>query len=650
MADPLSIVSVVEGSVGLILQCGSVIKTLSEIAAKFKKAELTVRAMIVELDTIEMAWKMIQEWAQRHSEELPIELSDDSNRVFINRLERSMECGTLVMSALQDDLIHFTSGVGILTFRQRSRVTWSEKALRDHQDRIRGQAAAMGLLLQAMKLPTAKRREQLVKAYEPKFSKYDESAYSIVPSRRSSAILSDSSLSIHSLETMTRRLSFDSDLFSARVYKRNYKDLFVRSVLRPKWGDRSQRQGESRNKPLALQRTSHLNQTAKMLDDNNILHTVSPQGEGRLPASTDLNSYHQKTSFEKAQDEMSRALFEAGRTGQTNFTRDPLEDGAPADRMKSAINLLCECVARSGSGGTPTARSRSDMTPLHITAAMGSSSMTQLLLESGFNVSAVSSNGWQPIDVAVAGGFVNVVKVLIRHEAILSCEPGNELPIHRCMAFSDQCEMIELAVRNGFVINSRDEAGRTALHTTCIHRHYDNARTLLNLGADLLPYKPQGESPLGIALMPECEGLLSVVLAHNSNARCSENGMTIPMLALSACYPPHHVLKILHICRCAGTSLMARDYSYNGVLHHLALRHHQAGYCGPDHKRIEEEYEILDYLLGLGADLYATNVDWMSAESLALQKQQIWLHDRLRLRRKDTLFLSKLIEKHRDFN
>lgn len=41
--DPLSIVGVVEGSLGLALQLGTAAKSLSDIAGKYKNAKLTVK-------------------------------------------------------------------------------------------------------------------------------------------------------------------------------------------------------------------------------------------------------------------------------------------------------------------------------------------------------------------------------------------------------------------------------------------------------------------------------------------------------------------------------------------------------------------------------------------------------------------------------
>ena len=67
------------------------------------------------------------------------------------------------------------------------------------------------------------------------FQKSDESAYSIVPSRMSSRLSistrqslgSDNHLSYH-------RLSFEDDLFTAKVYKRSYRTPLIKRLFRRK--------------------------------------------------------------------------------------------------------------------------------------------------------------------------------------------------------------------------------------------------------------------------------------------------------------------------------------------------------------------------------------------------------------------------------
>lgn len=80
--------------------------------------------------------------------------------------------------------------------------------------------------------PTPKATTSLLQQSEKQFMKSDESAFSIVPSRMSSrlSMSTDQSTghrdSISSYTSMVyRQLSFEDDLFTARVYKRNYRSL-----------------------------------------------------------------------------------------------------------------------------------------------------------------------------------------------------------------------------------------------------------------------------------------------------------------------------------------------------------------------------------------------------------------------------------------
>ena len=121
--DPVSIFGLVSGSTSVISQCASVIKSLNDVAGKFKQAELTILSRIQVVDTIELAWKRIKEWSEGYTEAgLDVEL--------LERLNRSLKCGTLVISALQDDLSEHDSET--LSVRQRSKVAWNERALQDN--------------------------------------------------------------------------------------------------------------------------------------------------------------------------------------------------------------------------------------------------------------------------------------------------------------------------------------------------------------------------------------------------------------------------------------------------------------------------------------------------------------------------------------
>ena len=254
MADPISIISLLEGSISLIFQCGSVAKTLNDMIGKFNLAQLTIMSLIQEVETIEMAWSRIREWSQNHSEAA-------SDIRFFERLNRSLECGALVLSALEQDLADYDGVSTDLTFRKRASLAWNERALLDHQHRVRGQVQAMSLLLLVLELPTSNDRHAVLQKEEQVLQQSDESAYSIVPSRRSSQIRysrvsssarnRDSHLSVDSTELVYRRLSFENDLFTAQVYKRNYRNSLINSLFRS--GSRAKLQ---RNRSIGIRSSS----------------------------------------------------------------------------------------------------------------------------------------------------------------------------------------------------------------------------------------------------------------------------------------------------------------------------------------------------------------------------------------------------------
>ena len=92
--------------------------------------------------------------------------------------------------------------------------------------------------------PTPRHRAKLVRESRKQFQKSDESAYSIIPSQMSSQESVPFSLqtmgqrSSRNDEDMTYQpLSFEDDLFTARVYKRNYRPLMALGVSRTKSRD-----------------------------------------------------------------------------------------------------------------------------------------------------------------------------------------------------------------------------------------------------------------------------------------------------------------------------------------------------------------------------------------------------------------------------
>lgn len=152
MADPASIFSIVSGTAGLIGQCSRTICRLHNVSERFKYAKLTVDSMKLGLETIQWTWarigKILEGWADEQ-EAWPDEMGD-----IIAQINRSLSGGTLVLSALEQDLKPYDNTSEHVKFglRTRAKVLWNEQTLKDHQERIRDQVNSMILLLNVLRL------------------------------------------------------------------------------------------------------------------------------------------------------------------------------------------------------------------------------------------------------------------------------------------------------------------------------------------------------------------------------------------------------------------------------------------------------------------------------------------------------------------
>lgn len=142
--DLVSIVGLAAACSSLVKTCGSVVKTLHDIVEVYKHAELSILSMVEECENVRFAWKSLEEWAKKS---LP---SVDDTGALLERFQRSIYAGQLIMSALEDDLAQATSKSAY--FRRRANYVWNAAVFQEHQSRIRGQVAALQLLLQVISM------------------------------------------------------------------------------------------------------------------------------------------------------------------------------------------------------------------------------------------------------------------------------------------------------------------------------------------------------------------------------------------------------------------------------------------------------------------------------------------------------------------
>ena len=486
MVDPISVISLVEGSIGLVLQCGSVAKTLSDMIAKSKHAEVSITSMIQEVETIQFAWNRIKEWSEEHAE-----AATDSQ--FVQRLEKSLQCGTLVLSALEQDLANYKHAADNASFIMRSKMAWNERAFLDHQHRVRGQVQAMTLMLQVSQLPTSKDRTKFLKKKDKIFRASDASAYSIVPSRVSSrwSISTRSRMSVLSIDSndlVYRPLSFEDDLFTARVYKRNYQNRLVSSLYKTQRG--KTREGR------------RISVTSVEASENGSSFPQPPTGPTLLTTmSVDFSQPHptdQETALQNLRPVSPSLVGVAGTSPipPTQYALNPsLRIAVEEGKLDDARTL----IDRGAQVNRPNATDRS---PLYLAVCEGDPFITELLLQKGANC-AQEWRGTPPIHQACKDGELRIARLLLDAGAsVSSLDAFQQQPLHIVLSWRfsrpDASDLIDLLISRGAEINARTQTHETPLHLACKYGDVDNIRALLTRGADANCIDGDGRTPLHI--------------------------------------------------------------------------------------------------------------------------------------------------------
>lgn len=144
--EPASILAIVNTSIGLTSKIVTVAKDLHDIAKRYKDAELTILSTAEECEIIRLAWRKIENWCRSWAN------TDFTDMELLERLDRSLVVGMMIMSALEKDIEPLKEPSMSSGFIRRAKILWNDDGFQTHQNRIRGQVGALSLLLEAVKL------------------------------------------------------------------------------------------------------------------------------------------------------------------------------------------------------------------------------------------------------------------------------------------------------------------------------------------------------------------------------------------------------------------------------------------------------------------------------------------------------------------
>lgn len=135
--------------------------------------------------------------------------------------------------------------------------------------------------------------------------------------------------------------------------------------------------------------------------------------------------------------------------------------------------------------------------PLYRAAVLGRPEVTQLLLESGADVTANTDRGTNALHAASQNGHLGVVLLLLASKAPVDARSeSGATPLHLAARYKRDLVLSEL-LRNGADPNLSDEMGRTPLHYAAGLGQPQMVTQLVQAGADFDAVDKEGYTPLG---------------------------------------------------------------------------------------------------------------------------------------------------------
>ncbi|KAL9087151.1 MAG: hypothetical protein Q9165_006802 [Trypethelium subeluteriae] len=125
---------------------------------------------------------------------------------------------------------------------------------------------------------------------------------------------------------------------------------------------------------------------------------------------------------------------------------------------------------------------------------------SEWLLSQGANIKAVDSEGRSALHWACLHDAIDVVRVLLKHQASTTCQSlmwGT--PLH-CAVLKKNREIIMALLQNGVAVNTRDYAGNTPFNMAARTSRKDIVQLLLQYGAEVTIANHLGETPLAAAI------------------------------------------------------------------------------------------------------------------------------------------------------
>ncbi|MBU4498197.1 MAG: ankyrin repeat domain-containing protein [Verrucomicrobia bacterium] len=140
-----------------------------------------------------------------------------------------------------------------------------------------------------------------------------------------------------------------------------------------------------------------------------------------------------------------------------------------------------------------------DTTDLMLVATAGDVARTRQWIKAGANVNAMNRQGSTALMGAAAGGFTDVVKVLLDNKANVRVRSQNGITPVLAAARNGHAQVVHMLLEKGAPVDAVDNYGQTALMYAVKGNHKDMAQVMVEHGADVNRMDGAGRTPVQVA-------------------------------------------------------------------------------------------------------------------------------------------------------
>ena len=290
----------------------------------------------------------------------------------------------------------------------------------------------------------------------------------------------DSGASKNEDDLIYKSLTFEDELFTARVYKRNYRTPALRRLFK-----------------RTEQKTSDKTRACTMAQEN-----VEDPNHSEAERCTIREPRPARWQHTKAQNAGPSISFaDACEQGDAEIVRIFLQSGQDVHvpilgRFHSFLDLSAIHVAAKGGhvqvveillsyGADREMLSQCSLIrPLHLAVQAGHIVMVRYLLDNGTNIAAPDGNSAQAIHKAAECGSTAILSFLLdRGAAIDSATTNGCQPLHTASQNPERANVIRFLCSQGADIEAKTRLGDTPLYYAWLYNRLDNAEVLLECGA-----------------------------------------------------------------------------------------------------------------------------------------------------------------------